>query len=106
GSMLRTKGSDTLGVVGPGVVQGWDFADKMVCTRVNGDVVQKASTDQMIWDMYYLVADLARNLTLVPGDLILSGTPANSRPVRPGDVVSVEVEGLGCLRSRIVEGTA
>lgn len=106
GSMLRTKGSDTLGVVGPGVVQGWDFAGKTVCTRVNGNVVQKASTDQMIWDMYYLVADLARNITLVPGDLVLSGTPANSRPVQPGDVVSVEVEGLGCLRSRIVEGTA
>jgi 5-oxopent-3-ene-1,2,5-tricarboxylate decarboxylase/2-hydroxyhepta-2,4-diene-1,7-dioate isomerase len=60
----------------------------------------------MIWDMHYLVADLARNITLVPGDLILSGTPANSRPVQPGDIVEVEVEGLGRLRNQIVEGSA
>jgi 5-oxopent-3-ene-1,2,5-tricarboxylate decarboxylase/2-hydroxyhepta-2,4-diene-1,7-dioate isomerase len=58
----------------------------------------------MVWDMYYLVADLARTITLMPGDVILSGTPANSRPVEPGDVVEVEVEGLGTLRNAIVEG--
>ena len=58
----------------------------------------------MIWDMHYLVADIARTITLVPGDVILSGTPANSRPVEPGDVVEVEVEGLGTLRNTIVEG--
>jgi 5-oxopent-3-ene-1,2,5-tricarboxylate decarboxylase/2-hydroxyhepta-2,4-diene-1,7-dioate isomerase len=58
----------------------------------------------MMWDMHYLVADIARTITLVPGDVILSGTPANSRPVEPGDVVEVEVEGLGTLRNRIVEG--
>jgi 5-oxopent-3-ene-1,2,5-tricarboxylate decarboxylase/2-hydroxyhepta-2,4-diene-1,7-dioate isomerase len=58
----------------------------------------------MVWNMHYLVADLARTITLVPGDVILSGTPANSRPVEPGDVVEVEVEGLGVLRNLIVEG--
>jgi 5-oxopent-3-ene-1,2,5-tricarboxylate decarboxylase/2-hydroxyhepta-2,4-diene-1,7-dioate isomerase len=58
----------------------------------------------MQWDMHYLVADLARTITLLPGDLILSGTPANSRPVYPGDVVTVEVEGLGKLTNRIVAG--
>jgi 5-oxopent-3-ene-1,2,5-tricarboxylate decarboxylase/2-hydroxyhepta-2,4-diene-1,7-dioate isomerase len=58
----------------------------------------------MTWDMHYLVADIARTITLEPGDVILSGTPANSRPVQPGDVVEVEVEGLGVLRNRIVEG--
>jgi 5-oxopent-3-ene-1,2,5-tricarboxylate decarboxylase/2-hydroxyhepta-2,4-diene-1,7-dioate isomerase len=58
----------------------------------------------MAWDMHYLVADLARLITLVPGDIILSGTPAVSRPVQPGDVVTVEVEGLGELTNHIVEG--
>jgi Fumarylacetoacetate (FAA) hydrolase family len=58
----------------------------------------------MMWDMHYLVADIARTITLVPGDVILSGTPANSRPVEPGDVVEVVVEGLGTLRNRIAEG--
>ena len=54
--------------------------------------------------MNYLLADIARNITLVPGDLLLSGTPANSRPVQPGDVVEVEVEGLGLLSNTIVKG--
>ena len=56
--------------------------------------------------MHYLVADIARNITLEPGDLLLSGTPANSRPVEPGDVVAVEVEGLGRLENEIVHGPA
>jgi 5-oxopent-3-ene-1,2,5-tricarboxylate decarboxylase/2-hydroxyhepta-2,4-diene-1,7-dioate isomerase len=103
-SMLRVKGSDTLGSVGPGVVVGWDFHSKRLQTRVNGRVVQEGTTDEMLWDMHYLVADLARNITLLPGDLILSGTPANSRPVEPGVVVEVEVEGLGLLKNLIVEG--
>jgi 5-oxopent-3-ene-1,2,5-tricarboxylate decarboxylase/2-hydroxyhepta-2,4-diene-1,7-dioate isomerase len=50
------------------------------------------------------VADIARNITLEPGDVLLSGTPANSRPVQPGDVVEVEVEGLGRLSNTVVEG--
>jgi 5-oxopent-3-ene-1,2,5-tricarboxylate decarboxylase/2-hydroxyhepta-2,4-diene-1,7-dioate isomerase len=58
----------------------------------------------MEWDMHYLVADLARTITLVPGDMIYSGTPANSRPVQPGDVVEVEVDGLGRLTNHVVEG--
>jgi 5-oxopent-3-ene-1,2,5-tricarboxylate decarboxylase/2-hydroxyhepta-2,4-diene-1,7-dioate isomerase len=104
GSMLRVKGSDTLCPLGPGLVTGWDFHDKGIETRVNGTTVQSGSTAEMIWDMHYLVADIARTITLEPGDVILSGTPANSRPVEPGDVVEVEVEGLGTLRNAIVEG--
>ncbi len=104
GSMLRVKGSDTLCPVGPGLVEGWDFRGKRIRTLVNGSVSQDASTDEMQWDMNYLVADIARTITLVPGDLLLSGTPANSRPVEPGDVVTVEVEGLGALTNRIVSG--
>jgi 5-oxopent-3-ene-1,2,5-tricarboxylate decarboxylase/2-hydroxyhepta-2,4-diene-1,7-dioate isomerase len=105
GSMLRVKGSDTLCPLGPGLVTGWDFHGKRIQTRVNGEVRQDGNTDEMIWDMHYLVADIARTITLLPGDVLLSGTPANSRPVEPGDVVEVEVEGLGALRNTIVEGT-
>jgi 5-oxopent-3-ene-1,2,5-tricarboxylate decarboxylase/2-hydroxyhepta-2,4-diene-1,7-dioate isomerase len=85
-------------------VDDWDFRGKRIRTLVNGDVRQDGSTDEMQWDMHYLVADIARTITLVPGDVILSGTPADSRPVEPGDVVEVEVEGLGLLRNTIVEG--
>jgi 5-oxopent-3-ene-1,2,5-tricarboxylate decarboxylase / 2-hydroxyhepta-2,4-diene-1,7-dioate isomerase len=104
GSMLRVKGADTLCPVGPGLVTEWDFRHKAMRTLVNGVVRQDGSTDEMAWDMHYLVADLARLITLEPGDIILSGTPAISRPVEPGDVVTVEVEGLGSLTNHIVEG--
>ncbi len=104
GSMLRVKGSDTLCPIGPGVVTDWDFGGKQIRTLVNGEVRQDGSTDEMEWDMHYLVADIARTITLVPGDVLLSGTPANSRPVQPGDEVTVEVEGLGALTNRIVTG--
>jgi 5-oxopent-3-ene-1,2,5-tricarboxylate decarboxylase/2-hydroxyhepta-2,4-diene-1,7-dioate isomerase len=104
GSMLRVKGADTLAPVGPGLVTDWDFRGKRIQTRVNGVVKQDGSTDEMEWDMHYLVADIARTITLVPGDMLFSGTPANSRTVYPGDVVEVEVEGLGTLSNTIVEG--
>ena len=98
--MLRVKGSDTLAPLGPGLVTDWDFHGKRIRTCVNGDVRQDGNTDEMVWDMHYLVADIARTITLLPGDVLLSGTPANSRPVQPGDVVEVEVDGLGTLRTR------
>lgn len=104
GSMLRVKGSDTLAPVGPGLVTGWDFRGKQIRTLVNGVVTQDDNTDNMEWNMNYLVADIARTITLSPGDLLFSGTPAYSRPVEPGDVVEVEVEGLGSLRNLIVTG--
>jgi 5-oxopent-3-ene-1,2,5-tricarboxylate decarboxylase/2-hydroxyhepta-2,4-diene-1,7-dioate isomerase len=102
--MLRVKGSDTLCPLGPGLVTGWDFRNKHLRTFVNGQLKQDGNTSEMTWDMHYLVADIARNITLEPGDVLLSGTPANSRPVQPGDVVEVEVEGLGRLTNTIVEG--
>ena len=104
GSMLRVKGSDTLAPVGPGVVTDWEFRNKGIRTLVNGVAKQDSTTAEMEWDMHYLVADIARTITLVPGDLLFSGTPAFSRPVQPGDVVEVEVEGLGTLTNHIVEG--
>ncbi len=104
GSMLRVKGSDTLCPVGPGLVTDWDYRGKQIRTLVNGKVMQDGNTDEMEWDMHYLVADIARNITLEPGDLLLSGTPAMSRTVYPGDIVEVEVEGLGKLVNTIVQG--
>ena len=100
GSMLRVKGSDTLCPVGPGLVAGWDFRNKRIRTYVNGKAVQDDNTNNMEWDMHYLVADIARTITLTPGDILLSGTPANSRPVQPGDICEVEVEGLGRLTNK------
>jgi 5-oxopent-3-ene-1,2,5-tricarboxylate decarboxylase/2-hydroxyhepta-2,4-diene-1,7-dioate isomerase len=86
------------------MVTDWDFRNKRIQTIVNGKVVQDDNTDNMEWNMHYLVADIARTITLLPGDMLYSGTPANSRPVYPGDVVEVEVEGLGRLTNHIVTG--
>jgi len=104
GSMLRVKGADSLAPVGPGLVTDWDFRNKMIRTYVNGELKQEDNTDNMEWNMHYLVADIARTITLVPGDMIFSGTPAHSRPVQLGDVVEVEVDGLGRLSNTITEG--
>jgi 5-oxopent-3-ene-1,2,5-tricarboxylate decarboxylase/2-hydroxyhepta-2,4-diene-1,7-dioate isomerase len=104
GAMIRVKGADTLGLVGPGLVRGWHPDGQILRTYVNGRMVQESSLNGMIWNMAYLVTDLARMMTLMPGDVILSGTPANSRPVNPGDSVAVEVEGLGRLENTIAEG--
>jgi 5-oxopent-3-ene-1,2,5-tricarboxylate decarboxylase / 2-hydroxyhepta-2,4-diene-1,7-dioate isomerase len=104
GSMLRVKSADTLGPMGPGLVRGWTPAGQVLRTRVNGEVVQESSLKGMVFSVAYVVADLARIMTLVPGDVIFSGTPSNSRPVEPGDVVTVECDGLGVLENRIAEG--
>ena len=104
GSMLRVKGADSLAPVGPGIVTDWDFRNKMIRTYVNGELKQEDNTDNMEWNMHYLVADIARTITLVTGDMIFSGTPAHSRPVQIGDIVEVEVEGLGRLSNTITEG--
>ncbi len=106
GSMLRVKGADTMAPLGPGLVTDWDFRSKYLRTYVNGELRQDGSTDEMAWDMHYLVTDLARLITLEPGDVIFSGTPATSRPVEPGDVVTVEVEGLGALTNHVVSSPA
>jgi 5-oxopent-3-ene-1,2,5-tricarboxylate decarboxylase/2-hydroxyhepta-2,4-diene-1,7-dioate isomerase len=104
GSMLRVKSADTLAPVGPGLVRGWQPEDQVLRTRVNGQVVQESGLKGMVFPVAYLVADLARIMTLVPGDVIFSGTPSNSRPVEPGDVVTVECDGLGVLENVIAEG--
>jgi 5-oxopent-3-ene-1,2,5-tricarboxylate decarboxylase / 2-hydroxyhepta-2,4-diene-1,7-dioate isomerase len=70
---------------------------------VNGEVVQEGNTSGLLFSFAYLLADLSRLMTLEAGDILLTGTPANSRPVEPGDVVEVEVEGIGRLSNRIVE---
>ncbi len=105
GSMLRVKGQDGFCPIGPDVVGADDVdpTDLVLRTHVNGSVVQEGNTGELLWPIAYMLADLSRLITLEPGDVLLSGTPANSRPVEPGDVVEVEVEGIGRLSNRIVE---
>jgi 5-oxopent-3-ene-1,2,5-tricarboxylate decarboxylase / 2-hydroxyhepta-2,4-diene-1,7-dioate isomerase len=104
GSMLRVKGSDGFCPIGPGIVSGIDIREQTLRTYRNGRLVQEGVlADELIFGFDYLVADLARHITLMPGDLILTATPANSRPLDPGDLIEVEVTGLGRLSNRVVE---
>lgn len=103
-SMVRVKGTDTLGPIGPDLVMDWDYKNKSIKTYVNGNIVQESNTNNMIWSPEYLLTDLSRSITFKKGDIILTGTPANSRPVKPGSIVKVEVENLGVLENTIVEG--
>lgn len=103
GSMLRVKGMDGFCAVGPGLVSGVDVLAATLRTYLNGAVVQQVAVADMMFSPAYLIADLSRYMTLLPGDVILSGTPANSRPMAPGDTVEVEVTGVGRLRNVIAE---
>jgi len=106
GSMLRVKGMDGFCPLGPGIVRGVDVRRSTVRTFVNGVKVQDGAVAEMLFPIDYLLADLCRFITLLPGDVILSGTPKNSRPMNVGDVVEVEVEGIGRLSNRLVEAPA
>lgn len=106
GSMLRVKGPDGFCPIGPGLVSGVDVRQSMVRTWRNGVLSQEGSVAEMIFGIDYLIADLARHITLMPGDIILTGTPANSRPMQPGDLVEVEVSGIGRLSNRVVSSPA
>jgi len=105
GSMLRVKGQDGFLPIGPEVVPASEFdpTDFKLRTYVNGKVVQDATADDLIWGVAYQLADLCRLITLEPGDVVLTGTPANSRPMEPGDEVAVEVSGLGRLENKVVD---
>jgi 5-oxopent-3-ene-1,2,5-tricarboxylate decarboxylase/2-hydroxyhepta-2,4-diene-1,7-dioate isomerase len=105
GSMLRVKGQDGFCPIGPELADlaEVDPTDLSLRTYVNGDVVQRGNTGELLWPIAYMLADVSRLITLEAGDILLSGTPANSRPVEPGDVVEVEVDGIGRLSNRIVE---
>jgi len=108
GSMLRVKGQDGFCPLGPVLVDASDVdpEDLTLRTFVNGEEVQHGHTGtDLMFSFAYQIADVARLITLEPGDVLLTGTPAHSRPVEPGDVVAVEVDGIGRLENRVVEST-
>jgi 2-keto-4-pentenoate hydratase/2-oxohepta-3-ene-1,7-dioic acid hydratase in catechol pathway len=98
----RSKSFDTFCPVGPEIVAGFDPSESTISTRVNGAPRQSAPISDMVFSPAFLVAYISRMMTLLPGDLILTGTPAGVGPLSPGDVVEVEIEGVGVLRNRVV----
>ena len=105
GSMLRVKGQDGFLPLGPEIVPAREFDPTAFTLRtyLDGDVVQEATAGDLLFPVAYQLADICRTITLEPGDVVLTGTPANSRPMRPGDVVEVEITGIGRLTNTIEE---
>jgi 5-oxopent-3-ene-1,2,5-tricarboxylate decarboxylase/2-hydroxyhepta-2,4-diene-1,7-dioate isomerase len=105
GAMLRVKGQDGFLPLGPELVPAREFDPTAFTLRtwLNGYVVQETTAADLAFPVAYQLADLCRTITLEPGDVLLTGTPANSRPMKPGDAVAVEIDGLGRLESTIEE---
>jgi 2-keto-4-pentenoate hydratase/2-oxohepta-3-ene-1,7-dioic acid hydratase in catechol pathway len=104
GQWWRAKGADTFGVFGPAIVTGLKHDEIELRTRVNGAEVQHGRSDELILDIPATVAWVSAAMTLLPGDIIYTGTPGSPQALKPGDVVEVEVTGAGVLRNGVVAG--
>jgi 2-keto-4-pentenoate hydratase/2-oxohepta-3-ene-1,7-dioic acid hydratase in catechol pathway len=101
GQWARAKGFDTFCPVGPVVVEGLDWRTLEVIGRVNGEERQRGNTTQMLFDIPHLLVYISAIMTLEPGDLIATGTPAGVGPLTAGDVVEVEIPGVGILSNPV-----
>jgi 2-keto-4-pentenoate hydratase/2-oxohepta-3-ene-1,7-dioic acid hydratase in catechol pathway len=102
----RGKSFDTFGPIGPLVVLAGDLPDPQnldICCRLNGKTVQEGNTRQMIFTIPEIIAFVSKNFTLMPGDIILTGTPSGVGPISHGDTVEVEIEGIGVLKNSVVD---
>ena len=98
---FRAKGADTFGPVGPVMVSGVDYNDLLLQTRLNGEVKQSQRTKDLIFNTSAIVSYVSRYVTLEAGDMIFTGTPGATSAMQPGDIVEVELEGVGVLRNRV-----
>ena len=102
----RAKGSDTFGPLGPAIAVGLDYKASRLQTRVNGEVRQSQMLSDLLFDPATVVSHASRCVTLFPGDVIYTGTPGSTRALQPGDIVEVEIDGIGLLRNRVVDADA
>jgi 2-keto-4-pentenoate hydratase/2-oxohepta-3-ene-1,7-dioic acid hydratase in catechol pathway len=102
GCLLVGKGYDTFAPIGPVVETELDPSNLQLITRVNGEVRQNGNTADLVYGVPALIAYLSKYMTLLPGDHIMTGTPAGVGPIKPGDTIEVEIEGIGTLRNKVV----
>ena len=99
---FRAKAADTFGPIGPVLVSNVDYTKLKLIGRHNGQVVQETTTDLLIFDINNIVSYTSRYITLEPGDVIFTGTPGTTKPMKPGDTFEVEVVGVGTLKNTVV----
>lgn len=97
----RGKSFDTFCPVGPVIVENLDTTDLEIICRVNGEVKQRGRTSQMVFPVDFLIRYISRQMTLMPGDLIATGTPSGVSKLSPGDICEVEIEGIGTLQNPV-----
>jgi 2-keto-4-pentenoate hydratase/2-oxohepta-3-ene-1,7-dioic acid hydratase in catechol pathway len=97
----RAKGADGFGPIGPYLVRGLDPDKLMLETRLNGKTVQREETSGMLHDTAAIISHISQHVTLNPGDVIFTGTPGSTRSMKPGDVVEIELQGVGTLRNTV-----
>jgi 2-keto-4-pentenoate hydratase/2-oxohepta-3-ene-1,7-dioic acid hydratase in catechol pathway len=102
GQWTRAKSFDTFCPLGPRIVSNVDPTNLGICTRVNGAEKQRSNTKKMIFNVFELVSFVSGIMTLLPGDVIITGTPPGVGSIEAGDIVEVEIEGIGILRNTIV----
>lgn len=98
---FRAKGADGFGPIGPAIVTGLDYGNLKLETRVNGEVRQSSSTSELVFSPDEILAYCSRYVTLLPGDVIFTGTPGQTQAVKPGDTIEVAIEGIGVLRNTV-----
>jgi 2-keto-4-pentenoate hydratase/2-oxohepta-3-ene-1,7-dioic acid hydratase in catechol pathway len=99
----RAKGSDTFAPCGPAIARGLDPDRLPLRTRLNGEVVQQQTTADLLFDAATVVSYASRYVTLLPGDLVYTGTPGNTRKLSPGDRIEVEIDGIGTLSNPVID---
>lgn len=102
---FRAKASDTFGPLGPSIVTDLNYNDLLVQSRLNGKVMQSQRTRDFIHDVHEIVSHISQSATLNPGDVIYTGTPGTTTAMQPGDVIEIEVEGVGTLRNQVVKAS-
>ncbi len=98
---FRAKGSDNFGPIGPAIVTGLDYDNLKLETRVNGEVRQSSNTSELVFSPDKILSYCSQYVTLLPGDVIFTGTPGKTQAVAKGDTIEVEIEGIGVLRNAV-----
>jgi len=99
---IRAKASDGFGPIGPAIVSGLNYNDLLLETRLNGETVQSERTKDLLHNVEQIVSYISQYVTLLPGDVIFTGTPGSTRPLKVGDVVEIEIEGVGILSNQVI----
>ena len=98
---FRAKGADNFGPMGPAIVTGLDYGKLRLETRVNGEVHQSSNTAELVFSPDQILSYCSQYVTLLPGDVIFTGTPGKTQAVTKGDTIEIEIEGIGILRNTV-----